>query len=426
MNIRRLTSLGAAGLLVALIGCGGGSGDKGTGGATGKGGTGAGTGSGGSTGGTTGTGGGQQTSDYSFSVAPTALSLPLGGTQNVAITIDRSTGSTTFNDPIMFTLEIPNSITGTGVTAQFTPNPATAASTSLMVDVGTSGIAAGSYTLEVVGTSGADTYTVALPLTVTSAQNTTLLIDNDGSDNNADPTDTTLPASVSDTLFASLLKGEGIGYNTFVCDQSTAGAAAADPSLSTIMGYSTIIWYTGPSYGNNVTMSASQEAILEGWLDAGNRTLLVFSENLIYDNGETHWNEGEPDEFLASYVGAAGDADDGDLDHVTYTATGAAGTAFAGEAFHVIQDSPIASTADVINPATGTDTLVTVVENPASQLTAATVVPAVVGRKHVGAAGTSTVVYVGIPIEDVLKTTNNNTAADFFHAALVYTGIKTQ
>ena len=111
---------------------------------------------------------------------------------------------------------------------------------------------------------------------------------------------------------------------------------------------------------------------------------------------------------------------------MSYTATGATGTAFAGEAFHVIMDSPIASTADVINPATGTDTLVTVVENPAAQLTAATAVPAVVGCKHVGAAGTSTVVYVGMPIEDVLKTTNNNTAADFFHAALVYTGIKTQ
>jgi hypothetical protein len=359
-------------------------------------------------------------------VAPTALSLPLGGTQNVTITIDRNTGSATFSNPISFALEIPNSITGTGVTAQFTPNPATAATTTLTVNVGTTGIVAGNYTMNVVGTSGADTYTVALPLTVTSASNTTLLVDNDGSANNGDPTDTTLPASSSDTLFASLLQGESIGFNTFVCDQSTAGATAADPSLSTIMNYSTIVWYTGPSYGNNVTMSPSQEAILEGWLDAGNRTLLIFSENLVYDNGNGYWNEGEPDEFLATYLGAAGDAADGDLDHVSYTATGATGTAFAGEAFHVIMDSPIASTADVINPATGTDTLVTVVENPAAQLTAATAVPAVVGCKHVGAAGTSTVVYVGMPIEDVLKTTNNNTAADFFHAALVYTGIKTQ
>jgi hypothetical protein len=65
---------------------------------------------------------------------------------------------------------------------------------------------------------------------------------------------------------------------------------------------------------------------------------------------------------------------------------------------------------------------VTVTENPDGQLLAAQAVPAVVGWKHVGAAGTSTVVYVGIPIEDVLVTTGNNSAADFFHSTLVYAG----
>ena len=129
---------------------------------------------------------------------------------------------------------------------------------------------------------------------------------------------------------------------------------------------------------------------------------------------------------MATYLGAAGDASDGDLDHITYTATGATGTAFAGERFHVIDDSAIASTADVVNPASGTDALVMVTENPDQALTAATSVPAAVGRKRVGAAGTSTVVYVGIPLEDVLMTTGNNSAADFFHATLVYAGIDTQ
>jgi hypothetical protein len=280
--------------------------------------------------------------------------------------------------------------------------------------------------MNVVATSGSGAsamqYTVALPLKVTSAAVTTLLVDNDGSANNADPTDATIAQSVSDTLFSTLLQGESVPFNTFVTDSSIAGTGA-DPSTSTIANYSTIVWYTGDQYGGNVTMSPSQEAILESWLDAGNKTLLVFSENLIYDNGNTHWTEAETDEFLANYVGAAGDAEDGDLDHVSYSGTGVAATAFAGQSFHVIKDSQINSTADVINPSSGTDALVTVVENPDGQLTAATAVPAVVGRKHVGAAGTSTVVYVGIPLEDILMTTGNNSAADFFHSTLVYSGL---
>jgi hypothetical protein len=423
VNIRKLTSLGTTALLLTVVGCGGGGNGSGRGGTTGHGGTGA-TGATGGNGGTTGTGGANQTSDYSFTVTPTALSLPLGGMQSLSVTIDRAVGATTFTDPITFELDVPNTITGTGVTAQFTPTIATAGSTTLAVNIGTAGIAAGSYTLEVVGTSGADVYTVDLPLTVTVAKNT-LLVDNDGSANNEDPTDTTNPQSPSDTLFASLLQGEAIGFNTFVADQSMAGSTAADPSLATITGYSTIVWYTGNVFGDHQTISPTQEAILEGWLDAGGHTLLVFAENLIYDDGVTTWIDPETDEFLANYVGAASDAEDNDLNHVTYTATGAAGTPFAGEAFHVIKDSPIGSSADVISPTTGTDTLATVVENPDEQLPAATTVAAVVGRKHVGAAGTSTVVYVGIPIENVLMTTGNNSATDFFHAVLVYAGLKT-
>ncbi|HEY6477118.1 MAG TPA: hypothetical protein VI456_11095 [Polyangia bacterium] len=420
MNIRRLTSLGGTmALLLIFVGCGGGGGD-GTGGVTGGGGTGA----TGATGGNGGIGGANQTSDYSFAVTPTALSLPLGGTQDVTITIDRDTAATTFTDSIMFTLELPSSITGSGVTQIITPNPATAGSTTLTVNVGTTGIVAGSYTLDVVGAAGAQTYTVPLTLTVTGAKNT-LLVDNDGTSNNEDPSDTTDSQSTSDTLFATLLQGEGLGFNTFVCDETVAGTGA-DPTAATIANYTTIVWYTGSLYGAHQTMSPAQEAILSSWLDAGGHTLLIFSQDLMYDNGIGDWITPETDAtdaFLADYIGAAGDADDHDLDEVSYTATGLATTAFAGESFHVVRDAAIATTADVVNPARGTDALVTVTENPDEALTAPTAVPAAVGRKHVGAKGTSTVVYVGIPLEDVLMTTGNNSPADFFHATLVYAGI---
>jgi hypothetical protein len=419
--------LGSIALMVAAIGCGGSS--DGKGGKTGTGGSGA-TGSGG----TTGTGGtGVQSSEFSFTLAPTALMLPLGGMQTVTVTIDRDVGTTTFTDPLTFELDLPGSITGTGVTAAFTPKTATGASTTLTVDIGTTGIVAGSYSLNVVATAGtgatASQYTVVLPLKVTSAAATTLLVDNDYSDNNGDPTDTTLKPSVSDTLFATLLTNEGIPFNTFIVPTGTTPANT--PSSNDLTGYSTIVWYTGYSYGRDTassTMSPAQQAILESWLNLGGKTLLVFSQNLVYDIGDGSWGNGtETNAFLANYVGAVGSGDDGDLDHATYSVTGTAGTAFAGELFNVVMDSQILSSGDTINPAAGTDVLATVPSNPHLELTAKIAAPIIVGRKHVGGTtatnGTSTVVYVGFPIEDVLVTTNNNSGADVFDATLAYAGL---
>ncbi len=427
--------------MVAAIGCGSssssksGTGGSGTGGSA-TGGTG-GTGTGGSgtggtgTGGSNGTGGsGVQSTEFSFSVNPTALMLPLGGMQALTVTINRDVGSTTFTGPLTFELDLPSTITGSGVTATFAPNPATAGSTTLTVNVGTTGIATGSYSLNVVATSGtgaaATQFTVALPLKVTSAAST-LLVDNDASPNNSDPTNTTATASTSDTLFTTLLTNESIAYQPFIVP---SGAPTTSPTTADLKNYSTIVWYTGANYGgDDPTLSDVQEAILADWLDQGGHTLLMFSEDLVYDRKMGDWDTtAETDDFLANYIGAMGDADDGDLNHVTYTASGVAGTAFASESFKVVKDSPIPSTGDIINPTTGANPpvkLVTVMSDPDGTGTPIATAIAV-GRKNVGAAGTSTIVYVGMPIEDILMTTGNNSAADFFHATLVYAGLKTQ
>ncbi len=74
--------------------------------------------------------------------------------------------------------------------------------------------------------------------------------------------------STSDTLFGTLLQGEGLGFNTFVTDETVAGTGAADPSSATISSYSTIVWYTGSLFGNHQTMSSAQEAIFSSCLDA--------------------------------------------------------------------------------------------------------------------------------------------------------------
>ena len=422
MNIQRLTSLGSIALMVAAIGCGGSSDGK-----TGTGGSGA-TGTGGTsgTGGTNGTGGsGVQTTKYSFTLTPTALKLPPGGTQDVAVSIDR--GSTTpFTGSITFALEVPNTIAANGVTAGINPQPATANTTTISVGVAST-VLPGSYTLAVVGTSGADSYTVNLPLTVTGAAST-LLVDADYSANNQDTTDVNATPTASDNLFPMLLQHESVPFNTFVVPFPATGLAST-PASTDLTGYSTIVWYTGEAYGQpQMTVTPAQQAILEAWLDQGNHTLLIFSQNMVYDLRMGDWNTTpETNTFLTNYVGALGSSDDGDAVHnATYNVTGATGTPFAGQIFQVIMDQPLNSTGDVINPATGTDSLATVVENPDNVLDAPVPVAIIVGRKSVGAAHSSEVVYAGMPIENVLMTTGNNTAQQLFHAALVYTGLKTQ
>ncbi len=243
-----------------------------------------------------------------------------------------------------------------------------------------------------------------------------LLVDFDDSDNNVDATDTT--ASPSDSLFAGLLQGENLRYDTFVVPE---GAMPSTPAAAALAGYGTLVWYTGEQSGRNQTLSAAQEATVEAWLDQGQKTMLVFSQQLLQGVGRDDWTSPETNVFLSNYIGAAGDAVD-DLADVTYEAKGASGTPFANQLFQVIADTPIGSTADEVNPKTGTDTLVTVSDDPDGSGTKHDVA-VVVGRKHVGAAGTSTVVYVGMPVENIQAAPNKATAAQFFHAALVYAGL---
>ena len=68
--------------------------------------------------------------------------------------------------------------------------------------------------------------------------------------------------------------------------------------------------------------------------------------------------------------------------------------------------------------------------NPHDELTGKIAAPIVVGRKHVGGTtatnGTSVVVYVGLPLENILQTSGNETDADLFHLTLRHSGLATQ
>ena len=215
-------------------------------------------------------------------------------------------------------------------------------------------------------------------------------------------------------IFPTLLQNEGVAFQTVV---STTDSS---PAYSDLARYTTIVWYTGAS---KQTISSDQQQTLEQWLDMGGKRLVIFSENMAANLGGTWTTEGNA--FLGTYVGATGSASDvysyvreDFLYDLTYVVTGGAGTPFASKTFSVAKGTPIASTADVINPASGTTTLATVSVNPAFAGVGDYATPVAVGHTK----GTSTIVYVGLPIEDIAAPPMN-TQQDFFHATLVYLGI---
>ncbi|MHB1843617.1 MAG: hypothetical protein ACYCWW_02115 [Deltaproteobacteria bacterium] len=269
------------------------------------------------------------------------------------------------------------------------------------------------------GTTGGTSAGTGL-IAVTGASATVLVVDNDGSDNNSGASSPT--PSPSDTLFTSLSSANHLAYNLYVVPTG----ATTVPAAGDLASYQAVIWYTGPVYGNEATMTAAQEQVLEGWLDQGGKTLILYSENLVFDlsSGGNGWAGPEQDALLSQYVGATGDASDvnssaGTLDHGNYVATGAG--PLAGMTFHVTKDTPILSTADVINPKSGIDTLATVVADPDG--TVDQTVASAVGNKAAGAKKSSKVVWVGMPIEDFLVVAGGNTNSEFFAGVLAYVGL---
>lgn len=252
---------------------------------------------------------------------------------------------------------------------------------------------------------------------------TTLLVDDDDSDNN-DPNSPVQTSSYSDTLFAGLLAGENITYSTF----SVPAGNDTDPTVpvfSQLSGVSTIIWYTADNdNGEPPTLSASQETTLGNWLDLGNKTLIIFSENLLFDLAP-NWTNTNGDTFLSTYLGLTGGEADVELasgdsldQDISFVATGAPTVpAFSGLSFAIDANAHLATTADAVNPAIGTDALLTVQADP---LVTGTNTTTAVASGHT--KGTSKIIYIGIPIEAV-HGIPTNTSAQLFHACLKYAGL---
>jgi hypothetical protein len=245
------------------------------------------------------------------------------------------------------------------------------------------------------------------------AKVSTALVDGDKSDNNSSVPNP--QPSPSDMIFPLLLQNEGVAFQTVVSTNDS------NPVYSDLAGYTNIVWYTGAS---RQTIFPDQEQTLEQWLDTGGKRLVIFSENMAGNLGAGTWTT-EANVFLGTYVGAVGSASDvysyvreAFLYDFSYPVTGGAGTPFQAMTFLVAEGTPIASTADVINPASGTTTLATVSVDPTLDANGDSPTPIAVGHTK----GTSTIVYVGLPIENITAPPMN-TRQQFFHAALVYLGI---
>jgi hypothetical protein len=175
--------------------------------------------------------------------------------------------------------------------------------------------------------------------------------------------------------------------------------------------YSTVVWYTGSAYGgaNNVdTISAIDEIQLTTWLDMGGKRLIILSNEYVSGLPSTDWTMTDAqNKLFASYIGGTGGVEANDANHKLATVTGVAGTPSAGLSLTIGPDMPIDSFFNVVNPAASTDTLFTLPYDPDSSGTVRPVAVAT-GRKSVGAAATSKVVWVGFPVENIVVTDKTN------------------
>jgi hypothetical protein len=243
------------------------------------------------------------------------------------------------------------------------------------------------------------------------------------------------------------MSGAGItNYDliTVANDGSQSSTPNTVPSAAALAQYNTVIWFTGANdnytfgAGADWEVSTDQQEILTAWLDSGGKTLIVFSEFWIADSYQSDgaaWTTAASVPFFLSYVplqGAEPDpyvwsAANGDVDmeQTNFTVNGSTTVSpgFGGFTWDEIETGT-SDTVSVVNPATGTDTLATVQSDPLETGNMNITTPVAAGKKKIGAAKTSTAVYVGIPVEDMISGGSFSTQQTFFNGiVLTYAGV---
>ncbi len=262
-----------------------------------------------------------------------------------------------------------------------------------------------------------------------------LLVDND----NYTPPGGTTDAPL--TLFQNWLTTAGFTYATYLEPDNGSDTQDIDVNDPSLAGINMIVYFTADNSAN--VMTAQQQSLLQNWLNQGGKTLVVFSPELVYDIGINSWTASEPNSFLLNDVGATEDVDappvwsssggDSSIDacNCGTVVTGSTSIpAFNGKQWTVTSGGAINYYWSAIQPVSGVDVLATIQADPGqtgnngctANCNSATAVAT--GRKHVGTAGTSTVVWVGIPVEDTqANLTGFNTLGDFFTAIQTYAAL---
>lgn len=201
-------------------------------------------------------------------------------------------------------------------------------------------------------------------------------------------------------------------YTPYLEPSDSSDLSDVDKANPTLAGINTIVFFTGD---NLTPMSPSQEATLQNWLNAGGHTLILFSPALVYGIGAgLGWTSNETNLFLTQVLGAQEDLDnpqvwstsatDTAIDSVPSSVVNGSATvpAFAGQKWTATSGvSTVALYFSIMNSLAGTDVLATTPVDPLSSGTGNTAEPVAIGRKHIGTAGTSTVVWVGFSVEDI-------------------------
>jgi hypothetical protein len=250
-------------------------------------------------------------------------------------------------------------------------------------------------------------------------------------DDQFDPSTGTDP---SQALFAGLMTAAAIPYSEYT--NPFTGESFVSPSINDYVdgGVTTVIYFTGSNEDDPIdTGSGNNGDSLVQWLNAsGGHVLVLFSPGGGSYNGVNSWAGPETDEFMSLF--AQGDQPDPQDDvtstdiqsDTSVTVLGTSIGNFSGQSWTVSQGLTPTVTPlwEAINPLTATgsatfDTLATVSADNDTGGDTNTALAVIVGAKHVGTAGTSTIVYVGFPVEDISSPTSQTA---LFGAIATYAG----
>jgi hypothetical protein len=250
------------------------------------------------------------------------------------------------------------------------------------------GLDAGTYPLVVSAVSNSVLVaTTTIPITIRPPANV-LFVDHDFSSNNSSRVID--GHGLAENFYEAGLNTLGVVHDTFVSPYADADAGA---TFALLKSYQKIVWVVGPGYSNSGTTDGDEAALMQ-WLDQGNKTLLFQSDWYgYYFNGD--WTIPSSSAFARDYIGAQGGYYvSGQSAGTTVTVKGVAGEVTSGisDFADFRSDNGVA----IINPDAGTRPLLTVFANPDNT---AREVPAATLRTGVGAAHSSTVEFIGVPLE---------------------------